>query len=65
MLASKKLGCALGSFDSKSFHGFVTLARWENWTYCFSSVLFGDKNGSSKYFCKKPYQTWPKAVKTF
>ena len=61
---SKKLSCPLGSFGSNSFHGFVTLTPWENGTYCLSSVLFGHKNESSEYFCKKSYQTWPKAVKT-
>ena len=64
-MTSEKLSCPLGSFDSKSFHGFITLARWENGTYCLLSVLFGHKNGSSEYFCKKPYQVWPKAVKKF
>ena len=62
---NQKLSCPLGSFGSKSCYRFVTLARWENGTYCLSSVLFGHKNESSEYFCKNPYQTWPKAVKTF
>ena len=35
------------------------------WTYCLSSVLFGHKNVSSEYFCKKLYQTWPTTVETF
>ena len=52
-------------FRLKSFHEFVTLVFWENGTYCLSSVLFGHENGSSEYFCKKTYQAWPKAVKTF
>ena len=45
--------------------GSMGLARWENGTYCLSSVLFGRKKGSYEYFCKKLYQTWSKAVKTF
>ena len=42
--------------------------RWEDGTYCLSSVLFGHKNmktSSLEYFYKKPYRTWPTAVKTF
>ena len=52
----RKTESSLGSFGSKIFHGFVTLARWENRTYCVSSVLFGHKNESSEDFCKKTYQ---------
>ena len=61
----KKLSCHLCSIGSQSFNAFDTVAWWENGTYCLSSVLFGHRNGSSEYFCKKTYQTWPKAVKTF
>ena len=48
----------------KWFHGFVILARWEDRTYCLSSVFFGHKNGSSclEHFEKKLYQIWPAAV---
>ena len=53
ILTSQKLGCPLGSLSSKSFQGFVTLARLENGTYCLSSVLIGHKNGIAAYFCKK------------
>ena len=49
----RKAESSLGSFGSKIFHGFVILARWENRTYCVSSVLFGHKNESSEDFCKK------------
>ena len=36
-MTSEKLSCLLGLFDLKSFHGCVTLARWENGTYCLPS----------------------------
>ena len=65
ILTSEKLSCPLGSFGSKSFHGFVILTQWQNGTDCLSPVLFGHEKGSSEYFCNKPYQTMPKAVKTF
>ena len=65
ILTSEKLSCPLGSFGSKSFHGFVILTQRQNGTDCLSPVLFGHEKGSSEYFCNKPYQTMPKAVKTF
>ena len=64
-MTSKKLSCPLGLFGLKSFYGFVILDRCENGTYCLSSVLFGHKNVSSEYLCKKLYQTWPTTVETF
>ena len=67
MLTFQKLRCVFGLFGLKSFHRFAIPPRWEDGTFCISSVLFGHKNGSCslKCFYKTRYRTSLKVVKTF
>ena len=40
ILNSQKLSCLVGVFALKSFHGFVSLAKLGDVTYCLSPLLF-------------------------
>ena len=40
ILNSQKLTCLVGLFGLKRFHGFVSLAQFDDMTDCLSSVLF-------------------------